>query len=320
MVDTHHEQGITLVDSNRVIRGSAIGNVDNISSIGVMSGSSMRTMQIRDVGKNMVRMPRFVGTCITSIALLIGIVTGIMVSMITPIGLHTAVAAQANGSLTIDARWNRESAHPVPLTGDTYSIVRIASADLNNDGTITAYHTLDRFKNYDQQWGNLDASESNIAAKRLEAFVGEKDQYDASLVVRESGYITFSNLEPGVYLVSRTGIAQANAAYQCDPFLAYIPRVENNGILWDVTVEPKYGHDEEENPPSPPTPTEPFDPSEPSQPPEHDNTDNGNEDGTNGSNTPSETARTGAAIVIPSVVGAVALVVALIIQSIRRRQ
>ncbi|WP_169241057.1 hypothetical protein [Bifidobacterium olomucense] len=47
--------------------------------------------------------------------------------------VHTAQAA-AVGSITIDAQWNRDTADQTALAGDTYAIVRIASAELDSDG------------------------------------------------------------------------------------------------------------------------------------------------------------------------------------------
>ncbi|RSX53179.1 cell surface protein [Bifidobacterium goeldii] len=228
----------------------------------------------------------------------------------------TRIAQAATvGSITIDARWDRESANPVPLAGDTYAIVRIASADIDANGAIAAYHTLDRFADYDRAWGSLTASGANAAAQQLATFVGAQDQYDASRIVNESGFVTFSGLEAGVYLVTRTGIADANAAYHCDPFLTYVPgTTENGGILWNVVVEPKFGYDNTENPPSPPEPGTPEKPGTPDTPgTPSDNT----------GNTPTvteQTARTGAAIVVPITVGFGALVFGLVLMVARHRQ
>lgn len=231
------------------------------------------------------------------------------------ISMPTRIAQAATvGSITIDARWDRESANPVPLAGDTYAIARIASADIDANGSITAYHTLDRFAEYDRAWGSLTASGANDAAKQLATFVGAQDQYDAARTVNESGFVTFSGLEAGVYLVTRTGIADANAAYHCDPFLAYMPgTTESGGILWNVVVEPKFGHDNNENPPSPPEPGPPEEPGTPSTPGDNNNSGGGN-------TITEQTARTGASIVVPVAIGIVALAVGMILLWFRRRQ
>lgn len=186
----------------------------------------------------------------------------------------TAIDATAvNGSITIDAAWDRASDAPLALAGDTYAIVRVATATLASSGdasgdaagdggsadaapTVTAFHTVDAFARFGDEWTGLSASQLNQRAKDMADYAGAHGLYDADATTGAAGMATFRGLDAGVYLVARTAVAKANARYACDPFLVSVP-----GGLGDetptlaVTVEPKFADTGE--PTRPGTPGEP---------------------------------------------------------------
>ncbi|NMN01162.1 cell surface protein [Bifidobacterium sp. DSM 109958] len=180
---------------------------------------------------------------------------------------RVASAADALGTLTVSARWGSGaggSSSGTPLVGDTFSLTRVAAADLDGSGAIGAYHTLDAFASYDAVWGSLTSSELNAAAKRLDAFAARQGLYAASGVTDAQGQATFAGLEPGLYLVARTGVADANARYVCDPFLVAVPESVNGVPTMHVTAEPKFGDGGNVTPPDPDNPGPTPDPDNPS--------------------------------------------------------
>ncbi|NEG56035.1 isopeptide-forming domain-containing protein [Bifidobacterium platyrrhinorum] len=183
-----------------------------------------------------------------AIAVLFAAVTGLATAP------ATARAAAVTGSLTIDAQWDRGQDDAVPLAGDTYSIVRVASADLDDNGTITAFHTLDAFSRFDADWAKLTSSQLNAAAKRMDAHAAEHRLYATTGVTDANGRTTFTRLAVGIYLVARTHVASANTKYTCDPFLVSVPDgndLTGGAPALNVTVEPKFGDNGTVTPPEP---------------------------------------------------------------------
>lgn len=161
--------------------------------------------------------------------------------------------AASVGSLTIDAVWERGETDATPLAGDTYSIVRVASADTDGAGNIAAFHMLDSFTQFNQNWTEITSSQYHDAAATIAAYVQQHNLYTESAVTNANGKALFAGLPIGLYLVERTGSAQANSQYDCDPFLVAIPGNDNGIAQLDVIAEPKFGEHEDVTPPSTPT-------------------------------------------------------------------
>ncbi|MBW3077906.1 cell surface protein [Bifidobacterium simiiventris] len=225
---------------------------------------------------------------------------------------RTAQAATVYGSITIDAQWDRDTANQTALAGDTYAIVRIASADLNAEtGTIRAFHTLKSFSKFDQSWAKLTSSELNTAAKQLDAYAVKHKLYSVSDTSNAAGRAYFTDLEPGIYLISRTAAASANKRYSCDPFLIAVPETTGGTLTLAVTAEPKFSDNGTVTPPNPaPQPEKPSNPNKPSEPNEP--TTPGNQ------STPKNPANTGAAVSIIALAAIALTVAALIIRDLRR--
>lgn len=226
-----------------------------------------------------------------------------------------AFAANARtGTLTISAVWNRDTDNPVPLAGDTYSIVRVASADLDASGNPTAFHTLQAFSGFDRDWGKLSASDSNAVAKELADFAGNHDLYEHSGKTNAAGQLTFTKLPAGLYLAARTAVANANQSYTCDPFLVAVPGVGDDGSgEFAVTVEPKFSGDDTPEPSPNPEPNPNPEPEPSPNPNPTPNPSPGITPG--GTEIPAET---GAAISAVAFVAIACTVAAVIIRDLRR--
>ncbi|MCH9276659.1 cell surface protein [Bifidobacterium amazonense] len=201
-----------------------------------------------------------------------------------------ASAENVTGSLTVSAVWNRDTSGAVPLAGDTYSIVRVASADLDENGSVKAFHTLTAFSEFGYDWGHMDPSAYNEAAKKLTDHATAHQLYEHAGVTDANGSLTFRNLPIGLYLVARTGIAAANQRYACDPFLVAVPGTADDGSgQLNVTVEPKFSYNGDGTPSEPGEPEEPGKPGEPENPGDNPGDNPGNEPGETPGNTPGGT-------------------------------
>ncbi|NEG88664.1 cell surface protein [Bifidobacterium aerophilum] len=215
----------------------------------------------------------------------------------------TAQAA-TYGSITIDAQWNRDSDDRTALAGDTYAIVRIASADLDAEtGTVRAFRTLESFSQFDRDWAGLTSSELNAAAKQLDAYATKNRLYAISDTTNAAGRATFTDLEPGIYLIARTAAASANRRYDCDPFLVSVPETNGGATEFAVTAEPKFSDNGTVTPPNPTPEPEPEPEPEPNKPAK-----------------PGSTANTGAAVSVVALAAIALTVAALIIRDLRRER
>lgn len=189
--------------------------------------------------------------CLALVMALAGIIT-----LAAPAPAAHAAGA-ATGSLTVDAQWNRGQDDAVPLAGDTYAIVRVASAELSGNGTITAFHTLDAFSRFDADWDKLTSSQLNKVAKRMNSYADAHHLYAVTGVTDANGRGTFAHLDVGIYLVARTHIASVNTKYTCDPFLVSVPDgndLDAGAPALNVTVEPKFADNGTVTPPGDDTP------------------------------------------------------------------
>lgn len=180
----------------------------------------------------------------------LAVILSLMVAGIATAAIAPQAQAASVGSLTIDAVWDRGETDAAPLAGDTYSIVRVASVDLDDDGNIVDFHMLDSFTQFNQNWGSITSSQYHDAAAKISAYVKQHDLYSQSATTNANGKALFAGLPLGLYLVERTGVADANASYDCDPFLAAVPGNDNGAALLDVTVEPKFSEQSTVTPPT----------------------------------------------------------------------
>lgn len=157
------------------------------------------------------------------------------------VGANRAEAASSTGSLSLVCEVDHEG-ETVLLSGDEYSIARVASADVSAAGEVS-YETLPEFSQFECDWGSLSADELSYKAELLQRYAYTYDLFDQSSITDSSGTVSFSGLEPGMYLVSRTEPAAANEDYVTVPFLVSIPTVSDGYLVWDVRAYPKFEYD-----------------------------------------------------------------------------
>ncbi|QTB91309.1 cell surface protein [Bifidobacterium saguini] len=185
------------------------------------------------------------GAVISLAAILSLVIAGITAATVTP-----QAQAASVGSLTIDAVWNRSEADAAPLAGDTYSIVRVASVDLDGAGNIANFHMLEPFTQFEQNWESITSSQYHDAAAKIAAYVKQHNLYAQSAATNTNGKTLFAGLPFGLYLVERTSVADANKQYDCDPFLVAIPGNDSGVTQLDVTAEPKFSEQGVVTPPT----------------------------------------------------------------------
>lgn len=189
-----------------------------------------------------------------------GILVCLLMAMtvtLTPFGTAANAASATNGSLTISARGGVDASGGHPLVGDTYAVAYVAGITLNDDGTgISGFTTRAPFKRFDREWGELTSSQANAAAKEIADYAGKHGRYDyTDRRTGGDGTVTISGLAPGLYLVNRVGVADANRKYRCDPFFVTIPEFDAGVPDYQVTAAPKF--EELPVPPGPTTTPEP---------------------------------------------------------------
>lgn len=162
-------------------------------------------------------------------------------AILSAFGAVRAEAASPTGSLSVVCSVERDGG-TVLLSGDEYSIVRVASAEVSPSGELS-YETLREFAQFDCDWGALDADGLSGKAELLQRFVYAEGLFVRSAVTDSSGVASFEGLEPGMYLVSRTEAAAENADYVTVPFLVSIPMPSDGTLSWSVEAHPKFEYD-----------------------------------------------------------------------------
>jgi len=165
-----------------------------------------------------------------------------------------AQAAEQVGSLTLRCTVKKEGT-TIPLSGDTYALVRIADAQVSvSGGTVGVVYTVrPAYKAFDCDWVSLPTSQLRKVISDL-ASEARKHPGDWTTGVTDSeGTVRFGALYPGLYLVMRTEVASQNSRYVSEPFLTSVPEVVDNAVSYDVVSTPKFGWEEDPAPTTPPS-------------------------------------------------------------------
>lgn len=178
-----------------------------------------------------------------------------------PMAARVAYAAPS-GSLTLACATGNGQA----LEGDTWSLVRVADAELDASGTaVASYEMRGAFAGFAYRWDRMDSSEVAAAARELAEFAGANGLYETSGLADAGGRVAFYGLAPGLFLLERTDIAEGNEASACDPLLVAVPLAEGEALVYDVTAYPKFESGEQPPAQTPPAGEEP--PAETTEPP-----------------------------------------------------
>ena len=170
---------------------------------------------------------------------------------LAPLCALCAAAAPLTGTLTLHCHYG-SGADAVPLAGDTYALVAVADAAVDEDGSLL-YTTKPEFQAWDCDWAGLNASQWHDAALQLQAAVQDAlPQGTPTGTTDANGDLTLRGLEPALYLVLRTGTAPGNERYHMDPLLVSVPLPEDSRLTWAVTITPKFAGEGPAETPAPP--------------------------------------------------------------------
>lgn len=151
-------------------------------------------------------------------------------------------AQQLTGSLQLDCHVNVDD-RSIPLANDTYAIVKIADITVQESPAALTYQTTEEFSDFQYDWANLDDDARRQAAQELAAFAKEQPELlSTTKITDRNGDLTFSQLEPALYLVVRTQVDVANRACSLDPFLVDIPTIVNGRLEYTLTAIPKFDY------------------------------------------------------------------------------
>lgn len=201
--------------------------------------------------------------------------------------LRPALAAPL-GSIELTCTADRGGSK-VPLAGDGYALTKVASAQVFEDTASAVYTIEEAFRAVDRDWLALDGAGLRTAAHEVADHAAEqgieplrKDH------TGPDGKVTFTALEPGIYLIERYDVASANAAFSCDPMLIGVPVRVGDALDYSVEVSPKFEVEDPNPGPGPgpgpdPDPNPPVDPDEPGPDPDP-NPDPDGPDGPGGDN------------------------------------
>ena len=170
--------------------------------------------------------------------------------------LAAAVSASENpdpnlsGSITFLLDWDG-----TPLEGGSLSLCQVGMLGLI-DGK---YHFVLIPQLEGSDLSLKDPSDPDLAAA-FAALAREKNLPSVTAPI-SGGKAVFTDLVPGVYLVTQETATEGFAPLNC--FLISFPRWEDGRYVYDLTVEPKVGLETEPTEPTETQPTQPPDPSLP---------------------------------------------------------
>lgn len=166
----------------------------------------------------------------------------VCLALFTSLAAAPAAQAAAYGTLAVHNVAQTADGGTAILAGDTWSIAQVATADIpDGDVSRIAYTATDEFADWaGTDWLALDSDQRADLAAELADHAAEHDLYAASAVAGADGYASFGSWQIGLYLVVRTGIADANAAYTAAPMLVGVPTSEDGVVTYDVQIQPKY--------------------------------------------------------------------------------
>lgn len=121
------------------------------------------------------------------------------------------------------------------LEGDHFLVYQIA---YQKDEILLS---VNEFQTFEENVQSVDFM-SLTTAKRLQNFV-VKNEIVAHFegITNQNGYLHFSNLKKGVYLIVQKEAFQYHGKeYYIDPFLISVP-LDNKQDLMNIRIEPKYG-------------------------------------------------------------------------------
>lgn len=123
----------------------------------------------------------------------------------------------------------------INISDTEVSLYFLASIDVNGE-----YYFQDDYLDVSFDVDNMTTSEISLKAEEILSYITQEElQSDFSLKTKEDGTGYFSNLVPGLYLISIDSKVIDDYRYESSPMLITIPTIENNAYLYDVLVNTK---------------------------------------------------------------------------------
>ena len=132
------------------------------------------------------------------------------------------------GSIEITLQENKEN---TGIPGAEVTIYKIADATSKNYNL--AFEYVEELKDCDVSLENL---EETTLSEEISKCIKE-DTPSVIKTTNESGYVKFSNLELGLYLVTQSNKVEGYSKF--DSFLAATPKTEENKWIYDIKATPK---------------------------------------------------------------------------------
>lgn len=118
------------------------------------------------------------------------------------------------------------------ISGGSFTLCRVGRIQEKNGDY--SYVLTDDFADCGESLNNILSVEP---AERIAAYAEEKQLTGSTREIGEDGTVTFSNLEPGLYLLVQK--EEAPGYNKVEPFLVSIPVTENGVYIYDVDASPK---------------------------------------------------------------------------------
>lgn len=175
----------------------------------------------------------------------LGVVLAVLVtalSLVASPASARAASGSRTGSISLDTVVQTRDGSRV-LAGDEFSLAQVATATVGGSASnpAVAYVTVDAFKAVDRDWSSLTSSQLHDAAVATSRVAARDGLYaTAQTVAAGQTRVAFRGLEPGLYLIARTKVADGNKDVACDPALVSVPVAEAGVLTYDVSMEPKF--------------------------------------------------------------------------------
>lgn len=201
-------------------------------------------------------------------------------------------ASNQDNSLTVNAYYGAGDKQ-TPIEGLPVTVLQIAG--ISKDSNQLSYTTLPPFSSIVADVNTITEKNIEEISNRLHALVFEKKLPGITQKTDKTGTAKFTNLKPGLYLVTQLETFKINGKYYTmQPFLISVPEYENQKWNYDVVANPKIS--ETPTPPDSLVPTVPGgtipNPGNPGNPDNSLNPGTSNNPGTTGNNTNNSTSTT----------------------------
>lgn len=176
-----------------------------------------------------------------AVLLLVGLFTQMTQVSASEIDQMPDLESGRKGTLSITLFYKDSDNQKISIQGAAVSVLKVADLSVTDGGTPVYTLTSD-FAASGVEFDGMTASESNQAAEVLKNIAETKQLIAGSRAgeTDSSGCVSFTELEPAMYLIMQTGHASAIPAYtEMEAYLVSVPmgEKENDQASWNYTVD-----------------------------------------------------------------------------------